>query len=121
MNKFKCTGSVKDEPRSGWPSTSNENILSIRQSIERSPKSLCSIAREQNILVSIGHKVLNFRLEKVYHFQVLYNPHEEDKAECGNMCVDLLVVNENHNLMSHILFLFSDEVTFHICGKVNRH
>ena len=65
-------------------------------------------------------KTLRYTLKKLaYHIQVVHKFKEEDTAARQAMCHDLLEAVERDNLMQHILF--SDEVTFHTCGTVNRH
>ena len=114
VNKFKRTGSLAMEPGQGCPPTSNERIEAIRTSIERSPKSVRHLSVELDIPHSTVHKVLRFTL-KMKQYQL----HEEDLAQRVVMCVDFLVANEERNILNHILF--SDEATYHICGKINRH
>ncbi|PSN58023.1 hypothetical protein C0J52_02021 [Blattella germanica] len=121
VNKFKRTGSVVDEKRSGRPQTSANDVELIQQAIERSPgASTRRLSNELDIPRTTVWRVLRFTLKKrAYHLQVLHHLEQEDYAARQAMCHDLLQAVANEDLMNNILF--SDEATFHICGRVNRH
>lgn len=108
VNKFKHTGTVATEPGQGHPSTSDNSIEAIRASIEHSPKLVCRLSRELSIL--------HWRF-----IRCCVSCWRRSHTSCRffTMCIDLLTANEDRNILAHVLF--SDEATFHICGKVNRH
>lgn len=121
VNKFMRTGSVRDEPRTGRPSISVESVEAIQNAIERSPQaSTRRLSRELGIPRSSVWKVLRFTLKKrAYHLQVVQKLEAEDYAARRAMCYDLCEAADRENLMGHILF--TDEATFHVCGRVHRH
>ncbi|KAJ4435437.1 hypothetical protein ANN_18052 [Periplaneta americana] len=119
--RFMRTGSVRDEPRTGRPSISVESVEAIQNAIERSPQaSTHRLSRELGIPRSSVWKVLRFTLKKrAYHIQVVHKLEAEDSAARRAMCYDLCEAADWENLMGHILF--TDEATFHVCGRVHRH
>lgn len=121
LNKFQRTGNVADETRSGRPSVPEVTVQRIREAIERSPSaSSRRLSNELDVPKTTILKVLHFILKKkAYHIQVLHKLDEEDYASRQAACDDLIAASHNEDLMDHILF--SDEATFHICGKVNKH
>lgn len=121
FNKFMRTGSVVDEKRTGRPKRSEESIELVREAFEKDPE--LSIRRASSTL-SISQttifKILTFDLhKKAYRIQVLHNLHEEDYPRRSAMCAYLIDQIQSANLLDNILF--SDEATFHMCGKNNRH
>ncbi|PSN33092.1 hypothetical protein C0J52_21438 [Blattella germanica] len=112
VNKFKRTGSVADEQRTGR--LTDETIQRIQEAITRSlSASTRRLSRELDIAHTTVWKTLRFKLNKhAYHIQITYVARQA-------MCYDLLDAARNENLMQHIIF--SDEATFHTCGHVNRH
>lgn len=121
VNKFKRTGSVTDEQRTGRPAVADETVERIQEAITRSPSaSTRRISRELGIAHTTVWKTLRFKLRKhAYHIQIVHKLEDEDYAARQAMCYDLLDAVRNENLMQHVLF--SDEATFHTCGHVNRH
>ena len=67
------------------------------------------------------HRILQCNLKKKnpYHIQVFHNLQEEDHPRRAAMCAELVDQIKSDNLIHKILI--SDEVTFHTCGKDNRH
>ena len=121
VNKFKRTGSVKDEDRSGRPSITPEAVQSVQEAVTRSPEaSTRRLSRELAIPHTTVWKTLRYHLKKhAYHVQIVHKLEAEDYAARQAMCYDLLEAVRNENLMENVLF--SDEATFHISGHVNRH
>ena len=120
VNKFKLTGSVTDEQRTGIPAVANETVQRIQQVITRSPSATTRrLSRELGIAHTTVWKTLRFKLNKhAYHIQIVHKFEDEDYARQA-MCYDLLGAVRNENLMQNVLF--GDEATFHTCGHVNRH
>ncbi|PSN33103.1 hypothetical protein C0J52_19410 [Blattella germanica] len=121
LRKFYATGSVLDAKRSGRPSTPDQSVELTRELFEEEPgMSLRRASDRLQIPRATIHKILKTTLrKKAYHIQVLHDLHEEDYPTRAAMCAELIDQIEQEGLMDHILF--SDEATFHTCGKVNRH
>lgn len=121
VNKFKRTGSVHDEERSGRPQTAQQNIEAVRIMFEDDRKiSVRNASHRLTIPKTTIHRILRTTLKKkCYHIQLLHSLREEDYPRRAAMCAELVEQINNDNLMDHILF--SDEATFHTCGKINRH
>jgi hypothetical protein len=72
VNKFKRTGSVLDEKRSGRLAISKDDVQCIQQAIERSSSaSICSLSNQIDIPRTTVWRALHFKLKKrVYHLQL---------------------------------------------------
>lgn len=126
--QFSDTGCLCKGKSSGRPRVSNEDVERIRQSFTRSPqKSTRRAGRELNIPSTSVWRVLRRRLRfKPYRIQLLQALHEGDKVRRVQFCefiqsqmTDDDEENDDRDLVSRIVF--SDEATFHLSGKVNRH
>ena len=111
-----------DAVRSERPRTSAENIERVRQAFSRSPiKSIRTAARELQLPPTTVHKVLHKRLRLyAYKVQMLqrHQPNDEPKQKefADNM---LQRISEDEEFLKRICF--SDETTFHVSGKLNKH
>jgi len=57
---------------------------------------------------------------RAYKLQLLHHIKPDDHRKRTDFAVEILsLIEENDNYLN--LMLFSDESTFHVCGKVNRH
>ena len=121
VNKFKRTGSVTDENGRGRKRIDPTETERIQHLFEDEPRtSIRKASMQLNIPPSTVHKVLRCTLmKKPYRIQVLHALHEEDYPNRAARCAEFVDQIENDNLLNDILF--SDEATFHTCGKVNRH
>ena len=92
----------------------------IQEAIQGSPKaSSHHLSNELDVPRSTVLKVLKFTLKKhAYYVQMLHKLDNEDYAAHRAVYYDLMKVVNNENLLDHILF--SDEATFHTCGKINK-
>ena len=82
VNKFKRTGSVLDDHRSGRPSSAPETVQRVSEAITRSPTaSTRRLSRELEVSQSTVWKILRYSLKKrAYHMQIVQRLEEEDKA-----------------------------------------
>ena len=116
------TGTVFDTRRSGRPRTSEENIERVRQAFQRSPmKSIRTAARQLELPRSTVHKVLhkNLRLY-AYKVQMLQALQPIDMPRQREFAVNMLQqISENEAFLKRVCF--SDEATFHVSGKLNKH
>jgi len=104
LTKFQRAGSVHDDSRNGLPRKSGERIELVREAFEEDPQ--LSTRRASNML-------------QPYHIQVFHNLQEENYPRRAALWTELIDQIESANLINKILF--SDEATFHTCGKVNQH
>ena len=116
VNKFKRTGSVVDEKRSGRPQTSANDVELIQQAIKRSPgASTRRLSNELDIPRTTVWRVLRFTLKKrAYHLQVLHHLEQEDYAARQAMCHDLLQADADEEPINN---LFSGEAAFRMSGR----
>ncbi|CAI6343896.1 unnamed protein product [Macrosiphum euphorbiae] len=119
---FQESGCLCAQKRSGRPRTSDENIERVRQSFVRSPqKSTRRAGLELDLPHSTVWRVLRRRLTlKAYRIQLLQALLPDDKQKRIDFCNFISEKQEeNESFVSRIVF--SDEATFHLSGKVNRH
>lgn len=120
--KFMTYGSIHHRKGNGRPRVSEENIQRIHQSFLNNPRqSTRSAARELNIKHSTLHKVLKRVLHfRSYKLQIVQKITRQDWARRREFAVTMLDRLETDNNFLNRIF-FSDEATFHVSGKVNRH
>lgn len=107
---------------SGRKAVSEEVVDIVRDAFVRSPKnSTRRCSREIKIPRTTIHKVLRKRLRFTpYKLQLVQKLYPQDRDTRFNFCHDLQESIENDpDLLSKIIF--SDEATFYLNGKVNRH
>ena len=120
--KFIETESVADRTRSGRPSVSDASVDAVHDAFQHSPrKSVCCASNELQMPRSTVHKVLHKRLHlHAYKLQVVQELKPNDKPQRAAFATEILNrIDEDNDYLKHIVF--SDEATFHTCGKVNRH
>ena len=120
--KFMATGSVEHKKGYGRPRTSDENVERVRQSFLRSPqKSVRTAARELQMSRSTVHDVVRKRLKMYpYKLQIVQAITQDDRVARKEFAVTMLRRMEQYsNFLEQIIF--SDESTFHVSGKVNKH
>lgn len=120
--QFDETGSLNKGKSPGRPRVSEENVDRIRATFERSPmKSTRRASRELGLPQTTVWRVLRRRLVyKPYHLQLLQALRANDKVRRVEFCNAMLRnMEEDDSFLSRVIF--SDEATFHINGKVNRH
>lgn len=120
--KFQVRGSVCDNERTGRPRVNQDTVDAVRHAFLQNPrKSVRKASRELQIPRSTVHKILKKELKFLaYKLQVVQKLEQNDfplRTEFANKVLDRLELNENY--LKRICF--SDEATFHVCGKVNRH
>lgn len=122
--KFKATGSVADLPRSGRPRTSDDVVNAVQESVQRSPmKSLKRRSLELGVAKSTLHNILRKKVKaRAYMLKFVHNLIEEDCDMRKEFCERMLTrLNGDDGDALQSVILFSDEATFHLSGKVNRH
>ena len=119
---FQETGCLCKGKSSGRPRTSDENVEQIRESFVKSPqKSVRQASRELAIPPTTVWRVLRRRLRlKPYRIQLLQALHDGDMQKRIEFCTFVLDKCEEIEQFFYRI-IFSDEATFHLNGKVNRH
>lgn len=121
-NNLMQTGGVDVKHHTGRPRTSEEDTERIRLSFQRSPqKSVRTASRELQIPRSTVHRVLRKRLSLYpYRLQLIQALQPNDRPLRMQFAVDILSrIDDDNNFLNKVAF--SDESTFHVCGKVNTH
>jgi hypothetical protein len=113
-DKFLATGSVPRQSGSSKKLTSDETVEHVMEAFQRSPtKSIRTASLELNIPRSTVHKVLHKRL-RLYAYKVQIVQLSSQLTDHSDNRID-----QKPSYLSKVMF--SDEATFHACGKVNRH
>lgn len=120
--QFCDTGCLCKGKSPGRPRVSDENTERIRETFACSPrKSLRRASRELQMPHQTIWKVVRRRLlMKAYKIHMLQALQPNDKIARMNFCNFFQESIDNNESFSSRL-IFSDEATFHISGKVNRH
>jgi hypothetical protein len=98
------------------------DVERVRTTFHRSPrKSVRRAARELQLPRSTVHDVLRKRIHLFpYKIQMVQHLLPDDRDNRKTFAMDILQrVDNDPSFLSRVLF--SDEATFHVCGKVNRH
>jgi len=121
FNKFKKTGSVLDQPRSGRPKKINEEVIeAIDQIIAETPKMSLT---DMSPIVGVSRSTLVRYLKttigvKSYILQTHQELYEKDYDRRVQMADEILPILQNPTLGK--LIFFSDEAIFHLSGYVHK-
>ena len=121
-DKFKDTGSVGDLKRTGKPTSSDETVDSVRTAFQRSPrKSTRTASIELGVPKRTVVKILHRRLHLYpYKVQIAQALQPNDRPQRAAFATEVLErIESDREYLQHVAI--SDEATFHISGKVNRH
>jgi hypothetical protein len=116
------TGSVLTRKGSGNRAVAPDRVGVIHEAFQRSPhKSIHRASREVRIPWSAVHDVVHKRLQlRAYKIQLVLLLRENDKPVRHTFALEILSqLDDDDAFMKHIVF--SDDATFHMSGKVNRH
>ena len=119
--KFQQSCCLRAAKRTGRPGPSAETLERVRETFVRSPqKSIHRASRELQIPQSSVWPILRRGLHvKGYRMQLLQALNPQDHNLHLHFCVDFQQRLEEDRFAEKLVF--SDEATFHLCGKVNRH
>ena len=120
--RFVENGTVADGNRSGRPKTQEGTINRIRLEFESSPRtSIRTASRILEVPYTTVHRVLHKSLKMYpYKIQLLQNLQSNDKPRRKQFACDMLTrISEDPALLDKLCF--TDEATFHVSGKLNRH
>jgi hypothetical protein len=117
--QFVETGCLCKGSSPGRPCVSDDNIGRVREALQRSPrKSVARASRELGMpknMWKVLHKRLCFKPYKIRLVQTLT---PADRVKRRKFCEEMQLKTEEGGFVERVIF--SDEVTFHISGKVNR-
>ncbi|GBO45561.1 hypothetical protein AVEN_270657-1 [Araneus ventricosus] len=122
LTQFQETGSVLHRKGAGRPSTSQENVDRIQETFTRSPrKSTKQAAVQLHMPHTTIWNVLHNRLHlNAYKVQIVQALHPNDKPRRFEFAEQILTrIEDDENYLRK--WFFSDESTFHVSGKVNKH
>ena len=119
--KFQQSGCLCAAKRTGRPGPSAETVERVRETFVRSPeKSTTRPSREFQMSQSSVWRILRKRLRvKGYRVQVLQALNPQDYNLRFRFCLHFQQRLREDGLAEKLVF--SDEATFHVWGKVNRH
>ena len=123
ITRFNDTGSVKDRPRSGRPSTATneEKSLDVLLSFIEDPHTSIRKTSQQ-------HEICKFSIQKIlktnkfhpFKVNLVQELNEDDFDRRVEFCEEMMArIVEDPNFASNIVF--SDEATFQLNGTLNRH
>ena len=121
FKKFKETGSVHDRDRSGRPSLNDSDDM-IEQLFSDHPSTSLRSASNQ---LSMPYSTIRDHLKrdigmKPFHSTTVQTLYPSDKAARLEMCTEFLTrIAEDDAYLNNVFF--SDEATFHLNGRINRH
>ena len=103
----------------GRPSVTEEQVQQFRQAFVRR-KSTVRGSRELGIPQPTVWRILRERVKlKPYRLMLLQKLQPDDYHRRTTFCTELQMLMEEDDFFEKLIF--SDECTFHLCGKVNRH
>jgi len=119
--KFQQSGRLRAAKRTGQPGPLAKTVQRVQETFVRSPQKPTHRASQelqmpQSSVWRILHKCLRIRGYRLQLLQVL-NP--QDHNLHFHFCMDIQQWLEEDRFAEKLVF--SDEVTFHVCGKVNHH
>ena len=131
--QFEESGCLCKGKSPGRPRTSEENVERVRAAFSRSPRqstrrvsralgiSQPTVWRVLGISQPTVWRVLKKRLHfKPYKLQLVQALNDNDYQRRMEFCNEMLQMMEDNENFSSLL-IFSDEATFHLNGKINKH
>lgn len=120
--QFVDTGCLCKGKSPGRPRVSEENVARIQTAFQRSPtKSTRHASRKLQLPTTTIWRVLRRRLVmKPYKLHLLQALRLDDKRKRVAFCDEIHNGIDNDNTFATRI-VFSDEATFHLSGKVNKH
>ena len=102
-------------------SPSTETIERVQNIFQRSPrKSIRRASRELQMSSTTVWRVVRKHLRMIfYKLHLLQHLKDTDRPACEDFCTQMQAMLEEDGLDDRLMF--SDEATFHLTGKVNKH
>ena len=103
-------------------SVNEETIERVRTALARSPrKSIRRASTELQIPISTIQKITHMRLHLcAFKIQLRHHIKPNDRPLRAHFAAEMVLRIENDNSYLYNI-VFSDETTFHLCGKLNKH
>ena len=103
-------------------SVNEETIEHVKMAFARSPrKSIRRVSTELQIPRSTIHKINHKRLNLcAFKIPLRHHIKPNDRPLRAHFAAEMLLRIENNNSYLYNI-VFSDEATFHLCGKINKH
>lgn len=121
FRKFQESGCLCDGKRTGRPGPSEEKVDRVRDAFVRSPRqSIRQASAELQIPGKTVWRILRKKLQmKPYRIQLMQHLSPQDMNVRFDFCLNVQRMMEQEDFADKLIF--SDESTFHTCGKVNKH
>jgi len=122
VKQFREVGDVKKRKSPGRRTVSNHRVEDVREAMLLSPHtSVRRLSLQLEIPRSTVHKILHESLGfRSYKIQVVQHLQAKDYTARVDGCNALIEkIDSDDHFLSNLIF--SDEATFHISGRVNRH
>ena len=122
VRRFEETGNCRDRRRSGRPAVvDEEKSLEILQHVVETPvSSLRKISQVSDVCFKSVHNVLIKHKYHPFKIHVVQELSEDDYERRIEFC-DIMMSRFDQNNQFFKFIVFSDEATFMLNGKVNRH
>lgn len=118
--KFRESGHVRDLPRSGRPSISEDKKLNMILAIEENPhKATQELALDHEVGKSSVKRILKKEKYHPYKIKLIHELNEDDPDRRIEFCETLMNICNNDHLFARRI-IFSDESTFCLNGVVNK-
>lgn len=121
--RFQRTGKVEDEARSGRPktATNDEEALNVMLSVVESPEtSTRKLGHQEEMSRRSVQRILNKHKYHPYKMRLVQELSEDDFDRRVEFCDEMMTRYVENNYF-FFWTCFSDEATFELNGKVNRH
>ena len=121
-NSIMETGSILDRKRSGRPSIDEETVDAVRAAFHHTPKKSIRVASNELVIPrSTVHKALHKQLRlHAYKLQIVQALKPDDHPRRAAFAKGILQrIDDDNDYLNSVVF--SDEATFHVSGKVNKH
>ncbi|XP_071056520.1 uncharacterized protein [Onthophagus taurus] len=123
LKRFKETGHVKDIPKCGRPNVAtNEDMRQgvLEEIIDNPHTSIRQLALNFDVTTGSIQNILKKEKQHPYKPALLQELSENDFDRRVQFCEEMMRrINDDLNFINKIIF--SDEATFYLNGKVNRH
>lgn len=118
--KFRESGHVRDLPKSGRPSISENKKLNVILTIQENPhKPTQEVALDNDVAKTSVRKILKQEKYHPYKIKLIHELNEDDPDRRLEFCETIMNICNNDRIFSSRI-IFSDESTFCMNGVINR-
>ena len=122
VRRFSEEGDIKKRKSTGRPKVADQVVNDVHTAMILSPHtSIRRLSLQLQIPSTTVHRILHQHLKfRAYKIQVVQHLQDDDYSARVDSC-NLLIdkIDNGNRFLSNLIF--SDEATFHISGRVNRH